>query len=83
MEQQPQTQPNIDLKNTTSIETPEGNKIFNQGVILRKVSKFVVGAKEDAVIPIPVFYDPQTNLILESTIPADLRDEYKDDIING
>ena len=82
MEQQ-QSQPNIDLKNTTSIETPEGNKIFNQGVILRKVSKFVVGAKEDAVMPIPVFYDPQTNLILESTIPADLRDEYQDDIING
>lgn len=82
MEQQ-QSQPNIDLKSTTGIETPEGNKIFNQGVILRKVSKFVVGAKEDAVMPIPVFYDPQTNLILESTIPADLRDEYQDDIING
>tara|TARA_R110000772_G_scaffold196063_2_gene306825 strand:+ start:11768 stop:12019 length:252 start_codon:yes stop_codon:yes gene_type:complete len=80
MEQQ-QSQPNIDLKNTTSIETPEGNKIFNQGVILRKVSKFVVGAKEDAVMPIPVFYDPSTNLILESTIPADLREEYQDDII--
>jgi len=58
MEQQ-QSQPNIDLKSTTSIETPEGNKIFNQGMILRKVSKFVVGAKEDAVMPIPVFYDPK------------------------
>lgn len=82
MEQQ-QSQPNIDLKSTTGIETPEGNKIFNQGVILRKVSKFVVGAKEDAVMPIPVFYDPKTNLILESTIPADLRDEYKNDVIDG
>lgn len=82
MEQQQQTQPNIDLKNTTGIETPEGNKIFLQGVILRKVSKFVVGAKEDAVMPIPVFFDPTSNKILESTIPADLRDEYKDDIIS-
>ncbi len=49
---------------------------------MRKVSKFVVGAKEDAVMPIPVFFDPTSNKILESTIPADLRDEYKDDIIS-
>jgi hypothetical protein len=31
-QQQPQL--NIDLKNTKSIETPEGNKIFQQGVLL-------------------------------------------------
>ena len=77
----PQQQIKIDFKNTTSIETPDGNKIFQQGFILRQVSKFVVGADEDAVMPIPVFYDPQTNKILESTIPIDLRDEFKDDLI--
>jgi hypothetical protein len=82
MENQPQG-PNIDLKSTTSIETPEGNKIFQQGVLLRKVSKFVVGAEEDAVMPIPVFYDPTTYKILSSTIPLDLRDEYKADSIEG
>ena len=79
MEQQPQM--NVDLKNTTSIETPSGKKIFNQGVLLRKVSKFVVGAEEDALMPIPVFYDPSTGKILNETIPADLREEYKDHII--
>lgn len=82
MEQQMQG-PNIDLKTTTSIDTPEGNKIFQQGVLLRKVSKFVVGADEDAVMPIPVFFDPSTNKILSSTIPVDLRDEYKDYSIEG
>jgi hypothetical protein len=81
MEQQQQMAPNIDLNNTQAIETPEGNKVFNQGVLLRKVSKFVVGAEEDAVLPIPVFYDPQTGKILESTIPLELREEYKNDII--
>ena len=82
MEQQAQqAQLNIDLKNTKSIETPEGNKIFQQGVLLRSVSKFVVGAEEDAVLPVPVFYDPISGKILESTIPADLREEYKNDII--
>lgn len=72
---------NIDLKNTTAIETPEGSKVFQQGVLLRKVSKFVVGANEDAVLPIPVFYDPTTGKILESTIPAELREEYKEDCV--
>ena len=79
--QQQQPKLNIDLKNTKSIETPEGNKIFQQGVLLRSVSKFVVGAEEDAVLPVPVFYDPQTGKILASTIPADLREEYKNDVI--
>jgi hypothetical protein len=78
-QQQPQL--NIDLKNTKSIETPDGNKIFQQGMILRSVSKFVVGAEEDAVLPVPVFYDPISGKILESTIPVDLREEYKNDII--
>ena len=78
-QQQPQL--NIDLKNTKSIETPDGNKIFQQGVLLRSVSKFVVGAEEDAVLPIPVFYDPQTGKILESTVPVELREEYKGDLI--
>ena len=78
-QQQPQL--NIDLKNTKSIETPDGNKIFQQGVPLRSVSKFVVGAEEDAVLPVPVFYDPISGKILESTIPTELREEYKNDII--
>lgn len=69
---------NIDLKNTLSIETPEGIKIFQQGVILRKVSKFLVGAEEDAILPIPVFYDPISGKIVEGTLPPELRKEYKD-----
>ncbi len=62
-----QMPPQVDLKSTTSFETPEGKKIFQQGVLLRKVSKFVAGTDEDAVMPIPVFYDAQTGKILESS----------------
>tara|TARA_R110000744_G_scaffold3174_5_gene12369 strand:+ start:335 stop:559 length:225 start_codon:yes stop_codon:yes gene_type:complete len=68
---------NVDVKNTTSIETPSGGVVFQQGVLLRKVSKFVVGADEDAIMPIPVFFDPETGKILESTVPLDLRDQYE------
>ena len=75
----PQQQgPAIDLKSTTSMKNSEGGVIFQQGVILRKVSKFVTGTQEDALIPIPVFYDAATGKLVMSSVPADLRDELKD-----
>jgi len=64
-----QPQLNIDLKNTTAVETPSGGVVFQQGVILRKVSKFVVGSEEDALLPVPVFYDPETGKIMKDTLP--------------
>jgi hypothetical protein len=79
MQQQPQM--NVDLKNTTSIESPNGNRVFVQGVILRKVSKFVIGSDEDAIIPIPVFYDLNSGKILGDTLPKEIKDEYKDHIL--
>ena len=57
-------QPPVKLEDTTSYETPEGNKIFQQGVLLRSVSKFVAGTDEDAVMPIPVFYCPDTKKLV-------------------
>ena len=78
MAEQQQMNMNVDVKNTTIIETPDGGVVFQQGVLLRKVSKFVVGADEDALMPIPVFYDPTTGKILESTVPVEIREEYKD-----
>ena len=74
MQQQPQM--NLDLSKTTAIDTPSGGKIWQQGMILRKVSKFVTGTTEDAIVPIPVFYDPETGKILEDTLPKELREEY-------
>ena len=76
-------QPNIDLKNTTSIETESGSRIWQQGALLRKVSKFVTGTDADAVMPIPVFYDPESGKILEDSLPKELREEYKDVLINS
>ena len=83
MDEQQKMNLNVDLKNTQVVETKEGNVVFQQGVILRKVSKFVVGAEEDAVMPIPVFYDPISGKILKDTIPAELRKDYEDHMING
>lgn len=67
---------NITLKNTQPVLSADGNQVFAEGVILRKVSRFVAGTEEDAIMPIPVFYDIQTGKILVETLPKDLRDEF-------
>jgi hypothetical protein len=78
---QPLQQPQIDLKNTTEVKNFDGGSIFLQGVVLRKVSRFVTGTDEDALLPVPVFYDPSTKKILKSTLPKDLREELKDELL--
>jgi len=65
---------NFDLKNTQEVLTPSGGKVWQQGFVIRKVSKFITGTSEDAVMPIPVFYDPKTGEILQDTLPKELRD---------
>ena len=80
MDQQVQ-QPQIDLKTTTGVKNSEGGSIFLQGVVLRKISRFVAGTDEDALLPVPVFFDPETKKILESTLPKDLREEFKDELL--
>ena len=68
-----QPQMNLDLSKTTPILTPSGGKIWAQGYILRKVSKFITGASDDNILPIPVFYDPLTGEILKEGLPAELK----------
>jgi len=72
---------NIDIKNTRPIVSPEGNQVFSEGVILRKVSRFVTGTQEDGVIPIPCFYDVATGKVLVELLPKELRAEFEDDNI--
>ena len=67
---------NIDLKNTETVETPDGNYVVAEGIILRKASRFAVGTAQDALIPIPIFYDVKTGAILKETLPKELQDEY-------
>ena len=82
--QTPQPQLDIDLSATTAVTTDsESNvtNIFQQGFILRKVSKFVSNTSDDAILPIPVFYEQNTGKILADSIPENLREEYKDFLI--
>ena len=82
MAQQPEMKgPNIDLKNTTAMTSSTGGKVFSEGVILRKISKFVAGTAEDAIMPIPVFYDVITGEIMVDMIPKVLRDEFTEESV--
>ena len=82
MQQQQPAGPPIDLKNTTEVKNFEGDVLFQQGVVLRTVSKFVMGTDEDALLPIPVFYDPSTKKILKSSVPKELREELADELMD-
>ena len=75
--QKQQLNVNIDIKNTRPIVSPEGNQIFAEGVLLRKVSRFVTGTQEDGVIPIPCFYDVKSGEVLVELLPKELRAEFE------
>jgi len=73
-------QPQIDLNSTTGITNSEGKSLFQSGIILRKISKFIAGTENDAIMPIPVFFDPTNNKILGEGLPLELREELKDEL---
>ena len=76
MQKQPEM--NIDFTTTTAVEGFDGGQLFGQAFVLRKISKFLIGASEDALIPIPVFYDLESKKIIKDSLPPELRDEYAD-----
>lgn len=75
---QEQIKMNVDIKQTVPIENTDGNQVFQEAVILRKASKFLVGTSEDAIIPISVFVDVKTGKILTELLPKELREEYEE-----
>jgi len=73
---------NIDLSKTTPVLTPDGGQIWQPGYILRKVSRFIVGGNDDAIIPIQVFYDPKTGTINREGLPKELDFLFEDESEN-
>ena len=69
---------NIDLTTTQAVKSEEGNMLFSEAYILRKVSKFVAGTSDDAILPIPVMYDVKTGKVLLDMIPKELREEFEE-----
>lgn len=65
-----QPQLNLDITKSTPIKTKEGEQIWQQGYILRKFNKFIIGSDEDQIVPIPIFYDPKTGEICKEGMPS-------------
>jgi uncharacterized Zn finger protein len=65
---------NITLDKTTGMSCDEcGNEVFQEGVMLRKASRFITGTAQDAMIPIPVFACSKCGHVNEEFIPMQLR----------
>lgn len=73
-----QSQMKVDITQSTPIKSEDGNQVFQETTILRKVSKFLTGTSEDGIIPIPVFIDIKTGKILLEMLPKELRTEYEE-----
>jgi hypothetical protein len=63
---------NVSLKDTTSVSCDEcGHSVFHEGVLLRKISRFVTGTSQDALMPIPVFSCAKCGHVNEEFTPKD------------
>jgi uncharacterized Zn finger protein len=72
MSKQQEINMNVALKDTTPIACEEcGNEVFQEGVLLRKVSRFVTGTSQDALMPIPVFACAKCGHVNADFMPKD------------
>jgi hypothetical protein len=63
---------NVALKDTTAISCEEcGHGVFQEGVLLRKISRFVTGTAQDALMPIPVFACSKCGHVNTEFMPKD------------
>ena len=67
---------NVSLDKTTPVSCEEcGNNVFVEGLLLRKVSKFLTGQAQDGIVPIPVFSCSKFQHVNEEFIPAEMKEK--------
>lgn len=72
-----QQQLNISLDKTTGVKCDKcQNETFQEGVMLRKASRFLTGTEQDALIPIPVFTCSKCGHVNDEFVPMQLRADY-------
>jgi uncharacterized Zn finger protein len=73
---------NISLDKTTGMSCDEcGNEIFQEGVMLRKASRFLTGTAQDAMIPIQVFACSKCGHVNNEFLPLQLRNKSEDNVL--
>lgn len=73
-----QQQLQINLSQTSGIECSNcRNNTFSEVVILRKVSRFITGAANDSVMPIPVFTCTKCGVLCPDTMAPEVKDLFE------
>lgn len=77
-------QMNLSLKDTTKVvcESCE-SEVFTEGLMLRKVSRFLTGTDKDAIVPVPVFYCSKCHHINSEFLPKDQEESTPSPSQNG
>ena len=76
MQQEQPMRLNVSLDKTTPMTCDEcQNQVFQEGVMLRKASKFLTGTAQDAVVPIPVFACSKCGHVNNEFLPKELQSE--------
>lgn len=65
---------NVSLEQTTPVKCEMcTNQVFVEGMLIRKVSKFLAGTSQDAVTPIPVFACSKCGHVNNDFLPLPLQ----------
>jgi uncharacterized Zn finger protein len=68
-------QVNVDISQTQPVTCEEcGGVYFEQGLILRKASKFLTGTGQDGFIPIPVFNCKKCGHVNQEFLPKEIKE---------
>jgi hypothetical protein len=74
--EQEQLKLNISLDKTEEITCEQCNhNVFQEGLMLRKASKFLTGTPQDALIPLPVFSCAKCGWVNEEFLPEPLKNK--------
>lgn len=69
------TQPKLALSDTMGVTCDEcGHSIFEEGLIIRRVSQFLTGTSQPGMIPIPVFACKKCQHVNVEFLPRELKD---------
>ncbi len=73
-EKMEQQRVNVALQDTTGITCDEcGHSVFEEGLMIRKVSQFLTGTSQPGMIPIPVFACKKCGHVNQEFLPKELK----------
>jgi hypothetical protein len=80
---QQQQGPQVDISATTPLACECGNETFKEVMYLRKESRLMSGLPEDRLVPIQLLACGKCGILVETFIPAPLKQFYGKDAIQS